>query len=161
LDCGFDDNKAAAVPSFPSAVFFDFFADSFAAVAAVVAEASARSKAVALLTKKFTIREGFGWASEVIPKNSCLRPKSSLRSRTGLQKFGFASKSTGVGKAFNWRYTAWTRSVESRNFEGSSLSEINGRSSIVPWAGVSTAPRGEVGTLLSQERDVMEENVTS
>jgi len=32
---------------------------------------------------------------------------------------------------------------------------------LVPWAGVSPAPRGEVGTLLSQERDVMEENVTS
>ena len=31
----------------------------------------------------------------------------------------------------------------------------------IPWAGVSMAPRGEIGTLLSQERDVMEENITS
>ena len=31
----------------------------------------------------------------------------------------------------------------------------------IPWAGVSKAPRGEIGTLLSQERDVMEENITS
>ena len=31
----------------------------------------------------------------------------------------------------------------------------------LPWAGVSMAPRGEVGTLLSQELDVMKENVTS
>ena len=40
---------------------------------------------------------------------------------------------------------------------------ISGRRSVrfVPWAGVSTAPRDEVGILLFQERDVMEENVTS
>jgi len=46
--------------------------------------------------------------------------------------------------------------------EGAGLSGI-AFSTIVPWAGVSMALRGvcEVGTLLSQERDVMEENVTS
>ena len=40
------------------------------------------------------------------------------------------------------------------NFEGRSVR-------FIPWAGVSTAPQGEVGTLLSQERDVMDENVTT
>ena len=31
----------------------------------------------------------------------------------------------------------------------------------LPWAEMSTARRGEVGTLLSQKWDVMEKNVTS
>ena len=47
------------------------------------------------------------------------------------------------------------------SLRGSKLISVGKSVRFVPWAGVRTASRGEVGTLLSQERDVMEENVTS